>query len=58
MNKTREAPSHVQGVAVEAIGEPMVLRGVTWITLVPVDDDDDRLWEWCPSTGRIVQTRP
>lgn len=52
------APRHVDGTPVTPSGEPLISRGVTWVTLVPDDDDDDRLWEWSPTTGRIIQTRP
>ena len=51
------APSEIAGIPVEANGEPMLLHGETWITMIPVNADDDRLWEYSLTTGRIVKTR-
>lgn len=52
-------PSHVNGTLVRASeSEPLLAQGQHWITLVPEDESDERLWEWSRETGRIIQTRP
>jgi hypothetical protein len=52
----RKPPKEVNGVPVYVSGRPTVFKGQTWLTLVPEDDRDERLWEWAQETGRIVQT--
>lgn len=53
----RQIPKRVAGVRVEESGEPMNLRGLTWHTLIPVDEGDTRVWEWAEESGRIIQTQ-
>ncbi len=50
------APKVIDGVEVEPVGTTAVVRGVRWVTLCPVDDDDFRIWEWSPDADRIIQT--
>ena len=30
--------------------------GQRWVTLLPVNGNDDRIWEFSVDTGRIIQT--
>lgn len=50
-------PSTVQGVPVTAGDEVAVFRGEEWVTLGPEAEDDERIWEFSLSTGKIIQTR-
>jgi hypothetical protein len=51
-------PKRIAGVPVEPHGgEPMELRGERWQTMIPKAEDDDRLWEFSLTTGRILQLR-
>lgn len=50
------APSRVDGVSVEVMGDPLTVNGEQWVTLVP-EGDDERLWEWSLTTGRLVLVR-
>jgi hypothetical protein len=34
-----------------------VVKGEEWLLLVPIDEEDDRLWEYSLTTGRIIKTR-
>jgi hypothetical protein len=54
--KVYQPPSTVAGTTVEVMGEPLDFQGERWVTLVP-PGDDDRLWEWSLTTGRLIQTR-
>jgi hypothetical protein len=47
----------VAGVPVETHGPAIEVRGEQWITLIPKDIDDERLWEFSLTTGRLVSTR-
>lgn len=50
-------PTEVDGTPVEAwVDNPTTFRGEEWVTLVPEDDHDERLWEFSLTTGRVVQT--
>lgn len=49
------APTKVDGVPVEVMGDPLTMNGEQWVTLVP-EGDDDRLWEWSLTTGRLLLT--
>ena len=51
--ETNTPPSKVDGVAVEVMGEPLAVNGEQWVTLVP-EGDDERLWEWSLTTGRLI----
>lgn len=56
MDSTHTPPDTVDGTPVEAyIDSPTDAAGETWITLVP-EGDDERLWEFSLTTGRIVRT--
>lgn len=49
-------PSKVDGVPVEVMGRPLEHAGELWVTLVP-EGDDERLYEWSTTTGRLVEVR-
>ncbi len=50
-------PVTINGVRVEQQGDVLTVRGEEWLTLVPEDDNDERVWEYSLTTGRIMQTR-
>jgi len=52
-----KAPCKIGGVHVEPSGDPLLLHGETWLTMVPVDPGDDRIWEYSVTTKRIIRTR-
>lgn len=52
----KQPPDTVDGTPVEASGEPLATSGGRWVTLVPTDYDDERLWEFDVDSGRIVRT--
>lgn len=47
-------PAEIEGTPVEVMGDPLSVNGEEWVTLVP-GDEDDRLWEFSLTTGRIVR---
>lgn len=50
-------PTHIDGVDVHVVGgEPAFIEGRQWMTLAPLDETDERLWEWSPDTGEVIQT--
>ncbi len=49
-------PTDITGTPVEVVGRATTLGGETWVTLVPTDDADPRMWEWSTTTGRLVLT--
>lgn len=56
MTARHTPPTEVDGTPVSALDDrPMVHAGEEWLTLVP-EGDDDRLWEFSVTTGRIVRT--
>lgn len=48
-------PSKIAGTPVHAISDELIVKGQPWVTLMPTDEDDDRVWEWCPATGEILE---
>lgn len=46
-------PTTVDGVPVEVLNDPLEVNGESWVTLMP-EGDDERLWEWSLTTGRLV----
>lgn len=52
-----KVPCHVGNTLVEQHGEPMLVKGERWVTLAPLDVDDERLWEFSLDSGRIIQTK-
>jgi hypothetical protein len=51
-------PSHVDGCPVtQGSQDVTVVKGEEWLLLVPIDEEDDRLWEYSLTTGRIIKTR-
>jgi hypothetical protein len=57
MDTTHTPPSEVAGVEVYVCGDPLTVKGEAWVTLSP-EGEDDRLWEFSLTTGRIVQVSP
>ena len=50
-------PRRIAGVLVEVHGDQiMELKGERWVTLIPKDEYDDRIWEFSLTSGRIIQT--
>lgn len=49
-------PAHIDGTPVEALPTVLEANGEKWVTLMP-PGDDDRLWEFSLTTGRIIQTQ-
>ena len=43
-------------IPVEVHDETMILRGKRWITVVPCDEHDHRIWEYCLDNGTTMQT--
>ena len=56
MNDNRRIPTTVAGVAVTHNGEPTLIKGELWVTLIPDDHEDYRVWEFSLKSGRIIQT--
>ena len=54
--KEKKPPAEILGTPVYQSGKGLVLQGETWVTLVPEDDYDDRIWEFSLSTGRLIKT--
>lgn len=55
--KRHTPPTKVDGVPVEVMGDPLTMAGEDWVTLVP-EGEDERLWEWSLTTGRLLLTNP
>lgn len=50
-------PEEIRGVPVRAIpGTETEYNNQTWITLIPSEGEDSRIWEFSLTTGKIVQT--
>lgn len=50
-------PSEIDGVQVLQVGsKPVVVRGESWVTLIPYDPEDSRIWEFSLTSGRLLQT--
>jgi hypothetical protein len=49
-------PTSIGGTRVEPAGDPLTVRGEEWLTLIPSDEDDERIWEFSLTTGRLLQT--
>ena len=47
----------IAGTPCERVGESMQLKGQTFDTYQPVNEDDSRLFERIRESGRILQTR-
>jgi len=52
----KKVPKHVEGVLVESSGELLRLAGEVWVTLVPENEMDLRVWEFGLVSGRLLQT--
>lgn len=57
MTIERDKHMTINGVEVEPHGEPLEVQGERWQTMAPVNDTDERLWEFGLDTGRIIRTR-
>jgi hypothetical protein len=47
----------IDGTPVVVIGAVIKVGGEEWVTLVP-EGDDERLWEFSLTTGRMLQVSP
>lgn len=56
MGDKHTPPTEWRGVPVEVIGNPILVNGEEWVTLMP-GEGDDRLWEFSLTTGRTVQVQ-
>ena len=56
MTKKHTPPTMVGCCEVYVCGDPLAVQGEEWVTLVPEDSEDERLWEFSLTTGRTVQT--
>jgi hypothetical protein len=53
-----QPPTKINGVKVLPLtGSEQEFKGETWITLIPTDEEDVRIWEFSRTTGRIIQTK-
>lgn len=53
---THKPPTAVGGTPVTAwTDRPLKSGGEVWVTLVPDEEDDERLWEWSLTTGRLIE---
>lgn len=50
-------PRHVEGIPVEHVEDTLELDEECWVTLVPEDPEDRRLWEFDVDSGRLLRTR-
>lgn len=55
MSPQHTPPSEWRGTPVYVCGDPLTVRGESWVTLVPEDASDERLWEFSLTTGRTIQ---
>ena len=50
-------PTEIKGTPIRPIqGSEVEFNGQTWITLIPSEGEDSRIWEFSLTTGKIVQT--
>jgi len=56
MVMVKKIPKEIDGVEVEKVDEPMVVKGEKWVTLVPKNENDFRVWEFSLTSGRVIQT--
>lgn len=54
--KQHTPPTRIGDCEVYANGDPLTVNGEEWLTLCPEDGEDERLWEFSLTTGRIIQT--
>jgi len=48
-------PSRIGDTPVVKTGKPMKAKGEIWVTLIPEDESDERIWEYSITTGRVLQ---
>lgn len=57
MNDKLIPPTIINGVTIIALeNTEHEYRGETWITLIPDDEEDSRIWEFSLTSGKIIQT--
>ena len=57
MTATKHTPfASIGDCEVYVCGDPLTMQGEEWVTLVPEDSEDERLWEFSLTTGRLIQT--
>jgi len=50
-------PTEINGVPVTRISKSEThYHGQIWVTLIPSEDEDSRIWEFSLTTGKIIQT--
>lgn len=52
---SKKIPEYVEGMLVSRVGPVQMVRGEAWVTLLPEDDEDSRIWEYSLTTGRILK---
>lgn len=55
-SEQRRPPKEINGTPVFVSGEPQEIADGLWVTLVPEDDNDGRLWEFDTRHGRLLLT--
>lgn len=55
MTKKHTPPTAMGDCEVYVCGDPMTVSGEEWVTLSPESPDDERLWEFSLTTGRIIK---
>jgi hypothetical protein len=54
---THKCPKNINGIRVKDASpyyNPVEVNGQVWVTLVPEDEDLERIWEFCPATGQTM----
>lgn len=53
-----QPPTEVDGTPVYLLDPDTCLEfdGERWYTMLPVDYEDERIWEWSATTGKIILT--
>jgi len=57
MMSNLKPPTQIDGTPVSPHGDPLIVNGETWLTLLPDSADYDkhvRMWSWSSTTGRVV----
>jgi hypothetical protein len=53
-----EPPHDVKGTPVEALmNSKKPYQGEEWVTLIPLGEEDPRLWEFSLTSGRVIQKK-
>ena len=52
-----QPPREIDGTRVEYnVSTKTEFRGQTWITILPSDDTDPRVWEYSLTSGKLLRT--